>query len=183
MTIDEWEEIVQRLDGAWPLTKERRDLYFELLVDLDANAVQAAITELLREPREKAPPPGVIRDRAQKSIPAYASGQPASEYQTPPAPVDAAGYMRTSAQPASIETSGKATASLVLGILGIVVVPLICSILAIVFGKSALNEIERRPGLRGEQQARWGYVLGWIGVGLMAIVFFIGVIIGVTGAG
>src|SRR6476660_7906837 len=45
------------------------------------------------------------------------------------------------------DTSGKAIASLVLGIGGFVIFPLVLSILAIVLGRQAKREIRERPGL------------------------------------
>ena len=75
-------------------------------------------------------------------------------------------------------SSGKATASLVLGILGLVFCPLICSVLALVFGFQARNEIDGSGGrISGRGNATAGIVLGWIGVALCAL-FVILVIIG-----
>jgi uncharacterized membrane protein len=67
------------------------------------------------------------------------------------------------------ETSGKAIASLVLGIGGFVILPLVLSILAIVLGRSAKREIAERPGLGGGGLATAGIVLGWIGVALTVV--------------
>ncbi|HEV8451763.1 MAG TPA: DUF4190 domain-containing protein [Gaiellales bacterium] len=67
------------------------------------------------------------------------------------------------------ETSGKAIASLVLGIGGFVILPVVLSILAIVFGRSAKREIAERPGLGGAGLATAGIVLGWIGVALTVL--------------
>jgi hypothetical protein len=67
------------------------------------------------------------------------------------------------------ETSGKAIASLVLGIGGFVIFPVVLSILAIVFGRSAKREIAERPGLGGAGLATAGIVLGWIGVALTVV--------------
>ena len=74
------------------------------------------------------------------------------------------------------ESSGKATASLVLGICGLVVCPLICSILALVFGYQGRGEIDRSGGrIAGRGNATAGIVLGWIGIvicvlGIIAII-------------
>jgi hypothetical protein len=74
------------------------------------------------------------------------------------------------------QTSGKSTAALVLGILGLVLCPLICSVLALVFGYQARREIDGSGGrLSGRGNAIAGIVLGWIGVALVAA--FIGLVI------
>jgi hypothetical protein len=76
------------------------------------------------------------------------------------------------------ETSGKAIASLVLGVGGFVIFPLVLSILAIVFGRSAKREIAERPGLGGAGLATAGIVLGWIGVAVVALaVLFIALVV------
>src|SRR5215217_7403659 len=78
------------------------------------------------------------------------------------------------------QSSGSATASLVLGICGFVVCPLVCSVLAIVFANKAYREIDAsggRVGGRGLAQA--GLILGWVGVGLcvVGLLFFIALIV------
>ena len=76
-------------------------------------------------------------------------------------------------------SSGKATAALVLGILGLVFCPLICSVLALVFGYQARNEIDASGGrLSGRGSASAGIVLGWVGVVITAL-FLILIVIGV----
>ncbi|MEJ5186262.1 MAG: DUF4190 domain-containing protein [Candidatus Geothermincolales bacterium] len=61
--------------------------------------------------------------------------------------------------------SGKATASLICGILGLIVFPLIFSVLAIVLGQAAKNEISNSGGqLTGAGSATAGIVLGIIGL-------------------
>jgi len=73
------------------------------------------------------------------------------------------------------QTSGKAIASLVLGISGFLIIPIVLSVLAIILGRSAKREIAERPGLGGEGMATAGIVLGWCGVAvvLVGIVFFL----------
>jgi hypothetical protein len=66
-------------------------------------------------------------------------------------------------------TSGAAIASLVLGIVGITAFPLIPSILALVFGSRAREEIRANPDLSGEGLATAGVILGWIGVAFFAL--------------
>jgi hypothetical protein len=64
-------------------------------------------------------------------------------------------------------SNGKATAALVLGILGLVFCPFVCSIAALVLGYSARGEIDASGGRQGgRSNATAGIVLGWIGVGL-----------------
>jgi len=70
-------------------------------------------------------------------------------------------------QPGTPQSSGKALASLVLGIAGVFVVPLICSILAIVYGNQAKQEIAASGGtMSGEGLAKAGVIIGWVGVAL-----------------
>ena len=67
------------------------------------------------------------------------------------------------------QTSGKSTAALVMGILGLFLCPLICSVLALVFGYQARREIDNSGGrVTGRGSATAGIVLGWIGVALVA---------------
>jgi len=74
------------------------------------------------------------------------------------------------------QTSGAATAALILGICGFVVCPLICSIAAIFVARSAYKEIDSSGGrIGGRSMAQAGLILGWIGVGLclLSIVAFV----------
>jgi uncharacterized Zn finger protein (UPF0148 family) len=77
----------------------------------------------------------------------------------------------------SVQTSGMAIASLVMGIAGWTLLPLLGSILALVFGYAARREIRQRPDeLTGEGLAIAGLVLGWIMVGLSVVGLCLGVI-------
>jgi len=70
---------------------------------------------------------------------------------------------------------GQAVAALVLGILGLVFCPIVCSIIAIALGKTSQRKIESSGGtLGGLGMAKAGWVLGIIGlvIGLLWIVFF-----------
>jgi uncharacterized Zn finger protein (UPF0148 family) len=72
--------------------------------------------------------------------------------------------------PPSLPTSGLAIASLVLGVGGLFVLPLIGSILAIIFGYMARRDIRHRPDeISGDGLALVGLVTGWIGVGLALV--------------
>jgi hypothetical protein len=70
---------------------------------------------------------------------------------------------------AAQRTSGYAIASLILGIAGFFVFPVVPSILAIVFGLKAREELRRNPAVGGEGLATAGIVLGWVGIALTAI--------------
>ena len=72
---------------------------------------------------------------------------------------------------------GNAVASLILGILGITVVPLICSILAVILGRASIGDAHKR-GERGSGMARAGVILGWIGVAVPVAFFAIVLLLG-----
>jgi hypothetical protein len=76
----------------------------------------------------------------------------------------------------SVPTSGLAIASLVLGIGGVTILPLLGSIIAIVLGYMARSDIRKRPGeVSGDGVALAGIVLGWISVGLAVLgLIFVG---------
>jgi hypothetical protein len=86
------------------------------------------------------------------------------------------GYAQQPAQ--ARETSGKATASLVLGILAIVLFVVWASFLfgplAIVFGVMARNEIKANPMKGGYGMATAGLALGIVGMVLTAVFAAIG---------
>ncbi|MGD2041531.1 MAG: DUF4190 domain-containing protein [Anaerolineae bacterium] len=89
---------------------------------------------------------------------------------SPPAP-------RPQPVPSVVHTSGLAIASLVMGIAGWTLLPVIGSILAIIFGYMARNEIRQRPDeVEGEGLAVAGLVLGWIMVGLSVVLLCLGAV-------
>jgi hypothetical protein len=69
-------------------------------------------------------------------------------------------------------TSGLAIASMVLGILWIY---WLGSILAVIFGHIAISQASKDPTLRGKGMAIAGLVLGYIGIGTLAIVVLVAV--------
>jgi hypothetical protein len=78
-------------------------------------------------------------------------------------------------------SNGKATAALVLGILGLVFCPFVCSIAALVLGYQARNEIDSSGGRQGgRSNATAGIVLGWIGLGLVIAAFILLVVVGLA---
>jgi hypothetical protein len=65
------------------------------------------------------------------------------------------------------ESSGKAVASLVLGICGLIVCPFILSVVAVVIAIQARADIrESRGRLGGAGIAQAGLALGWVGVAI-----------------
>jgi hypothetical protein len=75
-------------------------------------------------------------------------------------------------------TNGLAEASLVLGILGLTLAPLVASIVGLVLGYVAKGQIDRSSGQQtGRGLAVAGIVLGWIGIGfsiaVMALFFWL----------
>jgi hypothetical protein len=106
------------------------------------------------------PPPG-------SPPPAYAASPPPAPY----------GYAQA---PVSQRTSGKAVASLVLGIAGWLVAPFILSVLGIVFGALARKEIAADPSVGGRGMANWGF---WLSItGLAAWVILIAVLVATSGS-
>lgn len=85
---------------------------------------------------------------------------------------------------ASPPTSSLALVSLILGILGWVILPLIGSVLAVVFGHVALGEIDRSGGqLGGRGMAQAGPVLGYSAVALEVLGVVVFVVFPVLGCG
>lgn len=84
------------------------------------------------------------------------------------------------------DKSGKAVASMVLGIVALVclfcfwfileIPSLVLGILAIVFGHLAKQEIAERPGLEGEDQAKAGFIMGIVATAL-SVVFAIIIVV------
>lgn len=71
---------------------------------------------------------------------------------------------------------GNGTASLILGILGLTVLPFIGGILAIIFGRMSTRDARER-GERPSAMATAGTVLGWVGlipIAVLVILFFVG---------
>jgi hypothetical protein len=83
------------------------------------------------------------------------------------------------ARPPAVRRSGKATASLVLGILGLVLPSaFVLPVLAVVFGLVARSELAQDPGREGAGSARAGIVLGAI-----ALIVHLAVLVGLLAGG
>jgi hypothetical protein len=97
--------------------------------------------------------------------------QPPPQWQQPQSPSPAQQYPGWVPPP---RTPGQAYASMILGIVGLVLCPILPSILALVFGYMARGEIRRAGGqLGGAGIALTGLILGWVGVGLWSLLFLI----------
>jgi len=88
--------------------------------------------------------------------------------------------------PEAPTTSGLAVASLIMGIVGWFLLPLVGNVLAILFGHMAKREIAQSGGrLTGEELAMVGLILGYIGVGVwvLGILAFVLFGVGICGCG
>ena len=84
--------------------------------------------------------------------------------------------------PQGSESSGKATASLVLGITGLLVCPIVCSVIGLILGYQARGEIDRSGGrLTGRGSAKAGIILSWIGLVLYLLLIGGVVLLELTG--
>ena len=98
---------------------------------------------------------------------------------TPPAPPPVQQVIVTSPP-----TSGLATASLVFGILGWILLPLLGNVLAVIFGHMAQSEINKSEGqLGGKGSATAGLVLGYLGLAGWVLGILVLLIIPVAGCG
>ncbi len=83
----------------------------------------------------------------------------------------------------SPETNGLAVVSLVFGILGWTLLPLVGIIVAIITGHMALGQIRRSGGMQtGEGLAIAGLILGYLGLAIGLLVLML-VVFGVIGIG
>lgn len=121
-------------------------------------------------PSSKVPELAGVASVAASSTASVSEAPVNSPYQVPLNP----GYGAT--PPAS---SGRATAAMVLGIVAIVfgicgcygmAIALPCGILAIIFGSQVKKEIALNPALSSDLgKAKAGVIMGWIGLGLSAL--------------
>ena len=127
-------------------------------------------------PRGETWPPQQPAESWSEAEPAEVRGfaAPAGAGPSPAAPGPApAGPWAQPPQP----SNGKATASLVLGVLGLLFCPLICSVAAHVLGYNARREIDASNGTQGGRGlATAGIVTGWVGLvfGILIVVALIG---------
>lgn len=175
MNDEQWRRIAGRIESTWPGASAGEGYRAEL-GDMPPGAVERALDELLIEYRNAAPPADVVRRHAAAvSADAAVVGASAGE---PPPTTPPPTHTRP-AQDAPPE-SRRATAALILGTAGLVTVPVVVSIIAIVTANRALAEIEENPGLGGAQRARTGRMLGYIELTIVALAIVIGVIIALS---
>jgi hypothetical protein len=101
--------------------------------------------------------------------PVYTQQQPNYAQQTP-----------TYSQPAVPKNNGFALASLILGIAGVTICcwTLIPQILAVVFGFMGKKKIEESNGLeQGQNFAKIGTILGFVGIGLCVVLWIVYILI------
>lgn len=123
--------------------------------------------DITREPRPE-PGPGATPEPESSSQLDRTPQGPAVPW---PQPAQPRGTFPSYAQPG--QTNGKAIVSLVLAIVGIFIIPIILSVIAIIVGWAALTDIDRNPRMGGKGLAIAGIVLGIIGI----IIGVIGVIV------
>ncbi|MDX6593455.1 MAG: hypothetical protein QOJ13_2651 [Gaiellales bacterium] len=80
-----------------------------------------------------------------------------------------AGVIQAGREPVETRASGKATMSLVFGILGVIVLPMVFSLLAVAFGIIAKREVRQNHEMSGNGRATAGIVLGIAGLALLPV--------------
>lgn len=66
-----------------------------------------------------------------------------------------------------------AIASLACAVASFIVIPIVGSILGVIFGRIALDRIAANPELGGEEMARAGVIVGWVGIALIGAVLVV----------
>ena len=76
------------------------------------------------------------------------------------------------------QTSTMAVASLISSVLGFTLVPTVGSVIGIILGYIARNQIRDSGGMMGgEGLARWGIILGWVGVAMTLTLICLAVVL------
>ncbi|MGE3138442.1 MAG: hypothetical protein AB7I08_12340 [Thermoleophilia bacterium] len=181
MTEETWGRLADRLEAAWPsppLDESRRAVYYEVLRDLDDQAVEQAVTGLLAEDRDTLPPPGAIKTRAAvvaEASPAVveptAGGEASSDAVEPPA--------GTSGEPTGEELERikrRPWLGVLFGIIGIFPVALWLGGKALADRKEAKDAGRKYPG------ETWAAVTALI-LGVWSVIWVAGVLIYVFDGG
>lgn len=152
----------------------------DAIPEVESSAVEEAL-EVEQVPEAAEEPEGEFLpdEPSEVMIPEdeFFQDEPKAEVLAPPPPPPPPPHKAPPRPPAAgLPTSGLAIASVVLGIGGLTLLPLLGSIVAIVFGYMARNDIRKRPGeVTGEGLATAGIVLGWISIGLSLLgLLFVG---------
>jgi hypothetical protein len=130
----------------------------------------AALTADATPPADASPPADVTPPVDEAPLHSDTPEEVALTLPPPPPPPEPPGPS-IRAMGAAVPTNGMAVASLILGIAGLSVVPVIGSVLALILGYMAKRDIRQRPTeTTGEGLATAGVVMGWIGVVLTVLV-------------
>jgi hypothetical protein len=120
-----------------------------------------------RQPPPPSPPP-----------PPPPSGETGSGGFAPPVAPSPTFTVAPSVPRATRGRSGKATASLILSLLGWLVCPIVLSVAGIVLALQAKKEIDADPALGGRGLAQAGLVLGIIGVAVVPVLVLVAILAG-----
>jgi hypothetical protein len=142
------------------------------------------------DPSRWAPSGPASGDEGKEKQPLWSGGDPAPAEPAAADPAGDLGWPPPASPPpppafpdrGMLKTPPSATFSLLLGIAGLLVCPVICSIAAIALGNSAKARIDANPRYPGRGVAQAGVVLGIAGLAIWAVFFVIG-IAGVLGIG
>ncbi|MBS1674917.1 MAG: DUF4190 domain-containing protein [Actinobacteria bacterium] len=122
-------------------------------------------------------PPSYAPPAAVAPQPAYGQPQPPLAPGYPGAAPTQPGYAAPAYAPpygqpyaAPLRSNGLAIAALICGIVGLVVVPFLPSIAAVITGHMGLSQTKHDPALGGRGFAITGLVLGYIGVGFWLLI-------------
>jgi hypothetical protein len=88
--------------------------------------------------------------------------------------------LSTAPQREPLPTPPAATFALVLGIAGLIALPVICSVAAIALGRSALTRIDANPRYQGRGIAQAGFLLGIAGLVLWGVFFVVALVEWIT---
>ncbi len=81
------------------------------------------------------------------------------------------------APPAGLRHPSSAIVSLITGVLGLSALPVLGSILALVFGSMSRREVAAAPTAYTDELGRVGRILGWIGIALALLGLVFGVLL------
>jgi hypothetical protein len=115
------------------------------------------------EPGPAAPMPGTSSFQPGGSPPPPAPGPPSDRYTV------------ESVLATASRTEPYAIASIVCAVANFLGLFVVGAVLAVVFGKMAERRIAENPALEGASLARTGVIVGWVGVGIGALMLLLGI--------